>query len=153
LFDWCSFTQILLLLDAAPAPRNAFAAQHNASQQFWTGYSLDPTMLSQDPISLVASTSLSQSFARPIPTNAFSKKPADGPQSQQMLSQIPGGGMSGFASQGPNSQAMFSQGLSQSDRLLNLDFMDDYKSQADPYALSQDFSSMSIQSQGGFTQF
>ncbi|KAJ3412141.1 hypothetical protein HDV05_001179 [Chytridiales sp. JEL 0842] len=93
---------------------------------------------------------LSQTFARPTaPTNAFSSKSNMDPQhlSQTLFSQT----NNAFASQSASTQmsqgSLYSQSLSQADRLL--DFMDDYKSQADPYALSQDFSGMSIQSQGG----
>ncbi|KAJ3355321.1 hypothetical protein HDU83_003616 [Entophlyctis luteolus] len=115
---------------------------------FKSGYEVDAALLTQ------TSTSLSQSFNKPIPKHTRSAA-------------NPGGGMSqtsafsqqSFFSQ-PQSQAGVANlpAFSQSDR-LEFSMLDDYKSQGDMYGggqagflMSQEFAA-SQQSQSGFTKF
>ncbi|KAJ3102818.1 ATP-dependent helicase NAM7 [Phlyctochytrium planicorne] len=128
--------------------RNAFGSSTpgDAYRTGISGYEIDPTnMLTQD-------SKFRMSYSQSITTKTI-------PQSKQKKAAAAGSGSDDFASQA-SSQGLASQlysqpiSTSQTDRMLSQDgFGSDYKSQSDSYLFSQDFNSLNLNSQSGFTQF
>ncbi|KAJ3192643.1 hypothetical protein HK101_006195 [Irineochytrium annulatum] len=146
-------------------PRNAFDSGGMVQPFDYRFDAYSDGQMTQEQAYMRMSQSYSNSFARPQPVPKSSK--TNGGLSKMPLSQQSSGmpltqgyssqaASQGASTSGPSTQPLSqapSTGMSQTDRLGLGDDADDYKSQGDPFLLSQDFGSLGLNSQTGFTQY